>query len=119
MVRADRPTPAPRRDHRFGRALPDRRVALRGDRRPRSAAVPTLPAGWSTGQSAQGVQLVATAVQARTDPEAVPLGPSDVPEMLELVERAKPGPFLPGTVEMGAYYGIRRGGRLVAMAGER
>ena len=39
--------------------------------------------------------------------------------MLELVGRAKPGPFLQRTVEMGAYYGIRRDGRLVAMAGER
>ncbi|CAG7621933.1 GNAT family N-acetyltransferase [Actinacidiphila bryophytorum] len=83
------------------------------------AGVQTLPDGWDTGQSGQGVQMVATAVEARTDPEAERLGPSDVPEMLALVERAKPGPFLPGTVEMGAYYGIRRGGRLVAMAGER
>ncbi|MFG1811427.1 GNAT family N-acetyltransferase [Streptomyces sp. NPDC049040] len=83
------------------------------------AGVPTLPAGWATGQSGQGVQLVATAVEAGDDPEAVRLGPADVPEMLELVERAKPGPFLPGTIGMGAYYGIRRAGRLVAMAGER
>ncbi|SHM18689.1 GNAT family N-acetyltransferase [Actinacidiphila paucisporea] len=81
--------------------------------------VSSLPAQWSTGQSAQGVQMVATAVHARTDSEAVPLGPSDVPEMLELVARAKPGPFLPRTIAMGAYYGIRREGRLVAMAGER
>ncbi|WUH96056.1 GNAT family N-acetyltransferase [Streptomyces sp. NBC_00433] len=92
-------------------AGPGSSVALTG--------VPSLPADWSTGQSAPGVQLVAAAVHARTDPEAVALGPSDVPEMLELVERAKPGPFLPATIAMGAYYGIRRGGRLVAMAGER
>ena len=39
--------------------------------------------------------------------------------MLELTERTKPGPFLPGTVELGGYLGIRRAGRLVAMAGER
>ena len=39
--------------------------------------------------------------------------------MLELTERTKPGPFLPGTVELGGYLGIRREGRLVAMAGER
>jgi ribosomal protein S18 acetylase RimI-like enzyme len=78
-----------------------------------------VPEGWATGQSGQGVQMVATALRDAPDPEAVRLGPDDVPQMLDLVARAKPGPFLPSTVEMGAYYGIRRGGRLVAMAGER
>lgn len=31
----------------------------------------------------------------------------------------KPGPYLPRTVELGTYLGIRHRGRLVAMAGER
>ena len=53
------------------------------------------------------------------DPEAVVLGPADVPDMLALVERAQPGPFRPETIRMGTYLGIRRHGRLVAMAGER
>lgn len=83
------------------------------------AGVRDLPEGWATGQSAQGVQMVATSPRDAPDPEALPLGPDDVPEMLDLVARTKPGPFLPRTVEMGAYFGIRRGGRLVAMAGER
>ena len=39
--------------------------------------------------------------------------------MLDLTGRTKPGPFLPRTVELGGYLGIRRAGRLVAMAGER
>ena len=56
---------------------------------------------------------------AAPDEEAVRLGPADVPEMLALVERTQPGPFLPRTVEMGTYLGIRRDGALVAMAGER
>jgi ribosomal protein S18 acetylase RimI-like enzyme len=83
------------------------------------AGVPDLPEGWATGPSAQGVQFVATTLRDEQDPEAVRLGPADVPEMLDLVRQAKPGPFLPRTIELGAYYGIRRGGRLVAMAGER
>ena len=83
------------------------------------AGVPDLPEGWTAGGLGRGVQLVATAVRADPDPEAVPLGTADVPEMLDLVRRANPGPFEPGTIEMGAYYGIRRAGRLVAMAGER
>ncbi len=39
--------------------------------------------------------------------------------MLELVARTRPGPFARRTVELGGYVGIRRAGRLVAMAGER
>jgi ribosomal protein S18 acetylase RimI-like enzyme len=53
------------------------------------------------------------------DPNAVTLGAADVPEMLDLVARTRPGPFLSRTVSLGVYLGIRRGGVLVAMAGER
>lgn len=46
---------------------------------------------------------------------------SDVPEMLALVERTKPGPFTKRTIELGTYLGVRETERkdLVAMAGER
>ena len=77
------------------------------------------PAHWETLGLGAGVQLVDDGVAAAEDAEAVPLGPADVPEMLDLVDRAKPGPFLSRTVELGSYLGIRRGGALVAMAGER
>jgi ribosomal protein S18 acetylase RimI-like enzyme len=50
----------------------------------------------------------------------LPLGTTDVPEMLELTAASEPGPFLPQTIQMGSYFGIRAGdGRLVAIAGER
>ena len=39
--------------------------------------------------------------------------------MLDLAKRTKPGPFLARTAELGEFLGIRRGGALVAMAGER
>ncbi|MBA2813376.1 GNAT family N-acetyltransferase [Streptomyces sp. KM273126] len=78
-----------------------------------------LPDGWDVTFSVDGVQLVDQGMAAAPDPEAVRLGPADVPEMLGLVERTRPGPFLPRTVELGTYLGIRRGGVLVAMAGER
>jgi hypothetical protein len=39
--------------------------------------------------------------------------------MLALVARTEPGPFLPRTVELGGYLGIRHGERLIAMAGRR
>jgi ribosomal protein S18 acetylase RimI-like enzyme len=77
------------------------------------------PADWEIVAAREGVQLVADDLDPAADPEAVALTAADVPEMLELTERTKPGPFLPGTVELGGYLGIRREGRLVAMAGER
>ncbi|MFR9801409.1 GNAT family N-acetyltransferase [Pseudonocardia sp. RS010] len=77
------------------------------------------PAGWETGMDLPGVQMTGDALEVAPDPEAVRLGPADVPEMLELVARTKPGPFLTRTIELGTYLGIRRDGALVAMAGER
>ena len=47
------------------------------------------------------------------------LGAADVGAMLELVEHTRPGPFGPATIRLGTYLGIRDGGRLVAMAGQR
>jgi len=84
---------------------------------PALRAVP--PPGWEAPWLGEGVQLVAATLDARADEEAVPLGPADVPDMLALTERTKPGPFLPRTIELGSYLGIRRDGELVAMAGER
>jgi ribosomal protein S18 acetylase RimI-like enzyme len=79
-----------------------------------------IPAGWDVTFSLDGVQLVDDGRPAAApDPEAVRLGSADVPEMLDLVERTSPGPLLPRTIELGTYLGIRRGGALIAMAGER
>lgn len=66
-----------------------------------------------------GVQLVDVSLRAAADPEALVLTADDVPDMLDLVARTRPGPFRPRTVELGTYLGIRRGGALIAMAGER
>ncbi len=77
------------------------------------------PPEWAAVFSAEGVQMVGHGVRPLSDPEAVVLGPADVPEILELIARTEPGPFLPRTVELGSYLGIRRDGVLVAMAGER
>jgi ribosomal protein S18 acetylase RimI-like enzyme len=85
-----------------------------------TAGVPaTPPPGWQVLMNLAAVQLTGELVAIAPEAEAVPLGPADVPEMLDLVERTKPGPFLPRTIELGGYLGIRRDGALVAMAGER
>jgi ribosomal protein S18 acetylase RimI-like enzyme len=77
------------------------------------------PDGWKVIVIGEGVQMTGDGLEVAADPEAVVLGPSDVTEMLELAERTKPGPFLRRTPELGTYLGIRDGGKLVAMAGER
>ena len=43
----------------------------------------------------------------------------DVPAMLALVAITRPGPFAERTIELGEYWGVFDGDRLVAMAGER
>jgi len=55
----------------------------------------------------------------KEDPEIVELHAEDVPDMMALTALTKPGPFGKRTHELGTYLGIRRDGKLVAMAGER
>jgi ribosomal protein S18 acetylase RimI-like enzyme len=77
------------------------------------------PAGWEIEHRLAGVQLTGEDLKVEDDPEAIELGPADVPEMTDLVARTKPGPWRPRTIEMGRYIGVRVDGELVAMAGER
>jgi ribosomal protein S18 acetylase RimI-like enzyme len=88
--------------------------------------------GWSVTWELAGVQMIwggaepgptprfgAGDGQSDTATGLSPLGAEDVEEMLALVELAQPGPFVARTVEFGGYLGVRSGGRLIAMAGER
>jgi ribosomal protein S18 acetylase RimI-like enzyme len=79
----------------------------------------TTPTGWELIRKGEAIQLTGDNVYATADPEAVLMTSADVPEMTDLVRRTEPGPFLPRTVELGTYVGIRRNGALVALAGER
>ncbi|VVE83573.1 GNAT family N-acetyltransferase [Pandoraea sputorum] len=66
------------------------------------------------------IQMVDAGNVDALDEEGVEqLGVNDVPEMLALTERTRPGPFGKRTIEMGNYIGIRANGELIAMAGER
>ena len=78
-----------------------------------------LPPSWRLFRAHPCLQMLGPTGGGAPDPEAVTLGPGDVPEMLDLVARTEPGPFGPRTIELGNYLGIRRDGALVAMAGER
>jgi ribosomal protein S18 acetylase RimI-like enzyme len=79
-------------------------------------------AGWSVVGGAPLPEMVCENGAAATpNPklEIAELGPHDSPEMVELAALTKPGPFGSRTHELGTYLGIRRDGKLVAMAGER
>ncbi|WP_329213685.1 GNAT family N-acetyltransferase [Streptomyces sp. NBC_01485] len=78
-----------------------------------------VPADWEITFQFEGVQLVGEGVVAAPDPEAIPLGPADVSEILDLVARTRPGPFEARTIELGTYLGVRRDGALIAVSGER
>jgi ribosomal protein S18 acetylase RimI-like enzyme len=79
------------------------------------------PPGWEEVFRRPCLQMVGPAPGTAFEAPEVgqPLGPADASEMLDLVARTRPGPFGPETVLLGGYVGVRRGGRLVAMAGTR
>lgn len=86
------------------------------------AEVPSPPSGWTREFHGSTVQYVAGPLDgpdAAVAEEIVELGADDGAEMVELTARTEPGPFSAETWRAGRYFGIRRAGRLVAMAGER
>ena len=79
-------------------------------------------AGWSVVGGAPLPEMVCEngdVAVSRPELEIAALGPEDSAEMMELAALTKPGPFGSRTHELGTYLGIRRDGKLVAMAGER
>jgi predicted GNAT family acetyltransferase len=85
------------------------------------ATRPVVPAGAIVETERLGVQMIAEGVTFSPQPPtgAEPLGDADALEMIELAELTRPGPFRARTHTMSQFFGIRREGRLVAMAGER
>jgi len=67
------------------------------------------------------VQMVfeGSASDAAEDPRIELLGEADAEEMAALARATEPGPWGSATHRYGDYFGIRIGGRLAAMAGER
>src|SRR5882762_3300574 len=78
------------------------------------------PAGFKILLAETGEQMIGTPVEcAIPGVEIIALGVKDVADMLALIELTKPGPFSARTHELGTFLGIRVGGKLVAMTGER
>ena len=66
-----------------------------------------------------GYQMTGQAVEGKLDASVVPLGTRHVDQMLDLVARTQPGPFVHRTHEMGQYFGFFQDDQLIAMAGQR
>jgi predicted GNAT family acetyltransferase len=66
-------------------------------------------------------QMTCAALTAANIPDIAfeELGPGDAADMLALATLTKPGPFRGRTQELGGFIGVRRDGRLIAMAGNR
>lgn len=79
------------------------------------------PAGWTLDVDSSMHQMAWDRAMPGADDSlmAVRLTAEHVPQMLALVAIAPPGPFAARTIELGEYYGVFEGERLVAMAGER
>lgn len=79
-----------------------------------------IPPGATIGRTGLLTQMVAEALVPRPAPaDMVELGEEDAVEMQALAQLTKPGPFGRLTHRLGGFVGVRRSGRLVAMAGER
>ncbi|MEL6572191.1 MAG: GNAT family N-acetyltransferase [Pseudomonadota bacterium] len=88
----------------------------------------TVPQAFAIGCPAGATQEVMMAwqlldsndgPQATPSAEILPLSEPDWPAMMALATLTQPGPFMLRTPLMGHYWGVKRDGVLIAMAGER
>jgi len=83
-------------------------------------APPELPSMWTLLEFAPLLQMIYTDCKLpASSPDFIELTAADAPEMASLATLTKPGPFARRTNELGDFIGIRRDGKLAAMAGER
>src|SRR5262245_32842806 len=79
------------------------------------------PSRWQVHLEGTLLSMVRTADPVPDDEalDAVPLGAHHAAQALELAGLTRPGPFAVRTIELGDYFGVFDGERLIAMAGER
>jgi GNAT superfamily N-acetyltransferase len=86
---------------------------------------PAPPAGWTLRHGGLLDQMVCAGPLKRQkrllplEAEVRPLTKEDAPAMVELAKLTEPGPFYLRTLELGAFFGVFHGCRLMAMSGQR
>jgi GNAT superfamily N-acetyltransferase len=86
---------------------------------------PAIPTGWSLVRGGVLTQMICPRpklVEVGSRAAGVVLrrlGAGDVSAMVELATLTEPGPFRERTIELGNFYGVLEGERLLAMAGQR
>ncbi|MDB5419213.1 MAG: hypothetical protein JWP50_2632, partial [Phenylobacterium sp.] len=81
---------------------------------------PDVPDGVTIVSRAICWQMIAQAPKVvPPEFEVTALTDDDAAQMLALATLTKPGPFFARTHQLGDFVGVKRGGRLIAMAGER
>jgi len=80
-----------------------------------------VPRGWRVDVESTMVKMIWAGALPDIDaaPDALPLRAGHASAAVALAELTHPGPFGPRTPELGDYFAIFEGERLVAMAGER
>jgi ribosomal protein S18 acetylase RimI-like enzyme len=79
-----------------------------------------LPPGCVATFAADFVQMIAEQpLPQLEEPRVEPLGDADAQAMLDLAMLTKPGPFTLRALSLGRFWGVKRDGALIAMAGER
>jgi ribosomal protein S18 acetylase RimI-like enzyme len=84
--------------------------------------LPRLPENWTLEFELPCAQLLAPEDLRALPPiteELITLREEDKEEMYRLITGVQPGYYHPDTRQLGNYYGLRKEGKLVAMAGER
>ena len=78
------------------------------------------PAGWRIEMDTHMCAMLWSGVPPDAEyPDVVRLGPQHVPAMRAIAALTKPGPFAARPMDIGEWYGILEGDKLVAIAGER
>lgn len=80
-----------------------------------------VPEGWRMDEETVMLRMIWAGMTPAQEPDvdARPLTHEHAAQALALAELTHPGPFGLRTIELGEYFGVFEGARLVAMAGER
>ncbi len=79
----------------------------------------SIPNNWKLLRHVPCLQMVHYGTLGQVNADIIDLTNEHVPQMLELTELTKPGPFRERTIDFGSFQGIFENEKLVAMAGQR